>query len=219
PADPRSDIFAFGAILYEMLSGERAFQGESTADTMSSILTKEPPELSKSNPDVSSGLDRVVRHCLEKDPEQRFHSAHDLAFDLAELSGVSMSVPARAAGRARGRFGVIVAAGAVLVTAVVAIILLLLRARNETSGPGVSRSERRSIAVLPFQNLSPDPENAFFADGMTEDILTQLSKIRDLKVISRSSVMRYKGSVKPLKAIASELGVGNVLEGSVRREG
>src|SRR5262249_36857542 len=100
-----------------------------------------------------------------------------------------------------------------------AIILLLLRARNETSGPGVSRSERRSIAVLPFQNLSPDPENAFFADGMTEDILTQLSKIRDLKVISRSSVMRYKGSVKPLQAIASELGVGNVLEGSVRREG
>jgi serine/threonine protein kinase/tetratricopeptide (TPR) repeat protein len=217
PADARSDIFAFGAILYEMLSGERAFRGESAADTMSAILTKEPPEPSKSNPDVSPGLDRVVRHCLEKDPEQRSHSAHDLAFDLTELSGVSAPVPARSAGGATRRFGLIVAGGAVLAAAVVVIILL--RTRNQTSGPAASDSERRSIAVLPFQNLSPDPENAFFADGMTEDILTQLSKIRDLKVISRSSVMRYKGSFKPIKTIASELGVGNVLEGSVRREG
>jgi Tol biopolymer transport system component len=89
PADARSDIFAFGAILYEMLSGRRAFHRDSAAETMSAILREEPPELSATNRNVPPGLDRVVRHCLEKNPEERFHSAHDLAFDLAALSGVS----------------------------------------------------------------------------------------------------------------------------------
>src|ERR1700694_3822843 len=89
PADARSDIFSFGAILYEMLSGKRAFHGDSAADTMSAILREDPPELSVTNQNISPGLDRIVRHCLEKNPEQRFHSAHDLAFDLETLSGVS----------------------------------------------------------------------------------------------------------------------------------
>jgi Serine/threonine protein kinase len=89
PADVRSDIFAFGAILYEMLSGRRAFHGDSAADTMSAILMKEPPDLSVTNQGISPGLERVVRHCLEKNPEERFHSAHDVAFDLETLSGVS----------------------------------------------------------------------------------------------------------------------------------
>jgi Tol biopolymer transport system component len=88
-ADARSDIFSFGAILYEMLAGKRAFAGDSAADTMSAILREDPPDLSVTNANVSPGLDRVVRHCLEKNPEQRFHSAHDLAFDLEALSGFS----------------------------------------------------------------------------------------------------------------------------------
>jgi len=94
PADFRSDIFAFGAILYEMLSGQRAFHGDTAADTISAILTKEPPDLSATNRDVHPGLDRIVRHCLEKNPEERFHSAHDLAFDLEALSGISAPVSA-----------------------------------------------------------------------------------------------------------------------------
>ena len=89
PADARSDIFSFGAILYEMLSGKRAFHGDSAADTMSAILKEDPPELSVTGKNVSPGLDRIVRHCLEKSPEQRFHSAHDLAFDLEALSSAS----------------------------------------------------------------------------------------------------------------------------------
>ncbi|HVE65893.1 MAG TPA: protein kinase, partial [Thermoanaerobaculia bacterium] len=89
PADARSDIFSFGAILYEMLSGKRAFHGDSAADTMSAILREDPPDLSATNVDVPPGLDRIVRHCLEKSPEQRFHSAHDLAFDLEALSTAS----------------------------------------------------------------------------------------------------------------------------------
>ena len=87
PADHRSDIFSFGAILYEMLSGRRAFRGESTADTMSAILREDPPELSATNKNISPALERVVNHCLEKNPEERFHSASDLGFAIEALSG------------------------------------------------------------------------------------------------------------------------------------
>jgi serine/threonine protein kinase/DNA-binding beta-propeller fold protein YncE len=89
PADRRSDIFAFGTILYEMLSGQRAFRGDTAADTITAILTKEPPDLSGTNRDIHPGLDRIVRHCLEKNPEERFDSARDVAFDLEALSGLS----------------------------------------------------------------------------------------------------------------------------------
>ncbi len=103
PADARSDIFSFGAILYEMLSGRRAFQGDSAADTMSAILKEDPPDLSVTSQAISPGLERIVRHCLEKSPEQRFHSAHDLAFDLDALSGTSGQTAAAAMGAARAR--------------------------------------------------------------------------------------------------------------------
>ncbi|MEX1244652.1 MAG: serine/threonine-protein kinase [Thermoanaerobaculia bacterium] len=93
PADARSDIFSFGAILYEMVSGKRAFHGDSAADTMSAILKEDPPDLSATNQSISPGLERIVRHCLEKNPEQRFHSAHDLGFDLEALSGTSGQPP------------------------------------------------------------------------------------------------------------------------------
>jgi len=223
PADAQSDIFSFGAVLYEMLSGQRAFRGDSPAETMSAILREEPPDLSVTNQSISPGLERIVRHCIEKNPEQRFHSAHDLAFDLEALSEVPAATSGernlrlKPAGRRRMAlgFGGVVAAALLVVVAV-----LLWRTRGgKTGAPRASALDRKSIAVLPFQNLSPDPENAFFADGMTEDILAQLSKIRDLKVISRSSVMRYKGTQKPIQTIASELGVVTVLEGSVRRAG
>ncbi len=99
-ADARSDIFSFGAVLYEMISGSRAFHRDSAAETMSAILREDPPDLSATNRNVAPGLDRVVRHCLEKNPEERFHSAHDLAFDLEALSGTTgatsvTSVPVR----------------------------------------------------------------------------------------------------------------------------
>src|SRR6266403_1839673 len=89
PADHRSDIFSFGAILYEMLSGKRAFRGDSMAETMSAILREDPPDLSETNKTVSPALERVVRHCLEKNPSERFHSARDLAFAIESLSGTA----------------------------------------------------------------------------------------------------------------------------------
>jgi len=106
-ADKRSDIFSFGTILYEMLSGQRAFRGDTAADTITSILTKEPPDLSQTNKEISPGLDRIVRHCLEKNPEERFESARDVAFDLENLSTVSTptgAVPAAVAAPRRSRW-------------------------------------------------------------------------------------------------------------------
>src|SRR5205807_5649946 len=91
PTDARSDIFSFGAILYEMLSGKRAFHGDSAADTMSAILKEEPPDLVETNRNVSPALERIVRHCLEKNPAERFQSSRDVAFNLEALTDVSTS--------------------------------------------------------------------------------------------------------------------------------
>src|SRR6266545_2764605 len=96
PADRRSDLFSFGAIFYEMLSGQRAFRGDTAADTITAILTKEPPDLTQTNRDIHPGIERIVRHCLEKNPEERFDSARDLAFDLEALTGVSSPAAAAA---------------------------------------------------------------------------------------------------------------------------
>jgi Tol biopolymer transport system component len=123
PADRRSDLFSFGTILYEMLSGQRAFRGDTAADTITAILTKEPPDLSQTNKDIHPGLDRIVRHCLEKNPEERFESARDVAFDLEALSTVSAptatGVHPRPAGPARRPWGLLALAavvGAVIVS-------------------------------------------------------------------------------------------------------
>ena len=115
PADARSDIFAFGAILYEMLSGQRAFRGDSAGETMAAILKEDPPELSVTNQNISPGLDRIVRHCLEKNPERRFQSASDIAFDLEALSGLSTprEQPSATPIRVRGPIGR--AAGAIAI--------------------------------------------------------------------------------------------------------
>src|SRR5246127_1451111 len=116
-ADARSDIFSFGAIVYEMLSGKRAFRGDSAADTMSAILKEDPPDLSETNRNISPALERIVRHCLEKNPEARFHSASDIAFDLEHLSGVSSTTsrsPAVAATTPRNKMMAMIAGGAAL---------------------------------------------------------------------------------------------------------
>jgi len=122
PADPRSDIFAFGAILWEMLSGRRAFHADTAADTMTAILTKEPPELSATNRDIHPGLDRIVRHCLEKNADERFHSAADLAFDLEALSGVSgpRAIPGALPAAKRRTPWILPAAAAALIAAALA---------------------------------------------------------------------------------------------------
>jgi Tol biopolymer transport system component len=133
-ADRRSDLFSFGAILYEMLSGQRAFRGDTAADTMTAILTKEPPDLSQTNRDIHPGLDRIVRHCLEKNPEERFESARDVAFDLEALSASSPATTAPYAAERRRRLWPFVA-GAVLATALVVGVPAYLAGRKAGDVP------------------------------------------------------------------------------------
>jgi serine/threonine protein kinase/tetratricopeptide (TPR) repeat protein len=212
-ADARSDVFALGGVLYEMHTGVHPFRRGNEAETVHAIL-KEEPLAGVPARGLPLEIRRIVRRCLAKRPEDRYQSARDAARDLRSAAG-------NASRRSRRRMVVlVVAAGALLSAAGLA----LLQTRGHpppapTERTPVSGADWKSVAVLPFQNLSPDPENAYFADGMTEDILTQLAKIQDLKVIARTSVMRYKGTEKPVREIARELGVGAVLEGSVRRAG
>jgi len=219
PADQRSDLFAFGTMLYEMLTGKRAFAGGSAVETMNAILNAEPPEPSRSQAEVTPALDRIVRRCLEKSPAERFQSAGDLAFALGEASSVASASAVRppAAGRKRPRLGLTLLAALLLLLAVLfAANVGGLRDRLPSGEPA---GRIRSLAVLPFENFSREPEQEYFADGMTEELITNLAQIGSLRVISRTSAMAYKGSKKPLSQIAKELKVDGVLEGSVGRSG
>ena len=121
-ADARSDIFAFGAILYATLAGQRAFRGDTAADTISAILTREPPDLTQTNRDIHAGLDRIVRHCLEKNPEERFQSAHDIAFALDALTALSSSSGTAIRVGARPRLALLLAATAADSAAIAGVV-------------------------------------------------------------------------------------------------
>jgi Tol biopolymer transport system component len=164
PADARSDIFSFGAILYEMLSGKRAFHGDSAADTMSAILREDPPDLSVTNQSVSPGLERIVRHCIEKNPERRFQSARDLAFNLGELSGASGSVVGAQPGRARRTFPWLPLLGAVALTAAFAAGHFLWKA-PEASTPTYRRLtfRRGNIGTARF---APDGRSVVYSASL-----------------------------------------------------
>ncbi len=163
--DTRSDIFSFGAILYEMLSGVRAFHRDSAAETMSAILREEPPDLSATNRNIQPGLERIVRHCLEKNPEERFHSAHDLAFDLGALSGESASgsrtVASPAAGLTRRRVSMPVVAVAALVALVAGALAGRLLLPRPAEPPQYTRlSFRRGLVQM--ARFAPDGETIIY---------------------------------------------------------
>jgi len=165
PADARSDIFSFGAILYEMLAGRRAFQGDSAAETMSAILKEEPPDLSVTNQDISPGLERVVRHCLEKNVERRFQSARDLAFDLESLTGFSgpRAVTAAVPGPRRGRLLLpVLAAAAVASVITLAVTLLLGRRALQPEPPSFHRVTWRHGTVLSAR-FAPDAQTVVYS--------------------------------------------------------
>jgi len=193
--DHRSDIFPFGAVLYEMLSGQRAFKRETAADTMSAILKEEPLELSESGRNVPVALDHVVKHCLEKKPEDRFQSARDIVFALSEASGStstsSTTSGAQAAAPVPTRRRPLAFAAAGVLVAVVAGLLLWKRGgwRPEAQA-GISD---QSIAVLPFVNMSDDKANESFSDGISEELLNLLAKIPQLQVTARTSSFAFKG--------------------------
>ena len=208
-ADHRTDVFALGAVLYETLTAKPPFRQASATETLVAVLKEDPVAILETSRTCSPGLRRVLRRCLEKRAEDRYQSARDLAFELRGLAGP----------QPRPRSWLIAAAIAMTILVLVAAAAIVWPRRDAPGPSPAAGAHAKSIAVLPFQNLSPDPENAYFADGITEDILTQLAKVGELKVIARTSVMQYKGSRKPIREIARELGVGTLLEGSVRRAG
>jgi TolB-like protein/tetratricopeptide (TPR) repeat protein len=216
PVDHRSDQFALGAILYELATGRRAFQRASAVETLSAILREEPAPLRSLSPDVPEPLDRIVRRCLSKDPAGRYDSTQDLALDLAAvrepgaLAGPPSDGPARRPRRVVW-LGLVGLAAAALAAAWIAA--------HRRAPPAASSDRDRSIAVLPFQNVGGRAEDEYFADGMTDSLITEVARVRELLVIARNSAFHYKGAPLDVRAVGEKLGVRYVLEGSVQRAG
>jgi len=219
--DARTDIYGAGWVLYEMATGQRPFAELERSQLIDAVLRRSPVPLTVLNPKLSPELERIVGKCLEKEPENRYQSAKELAVDLRRLSAPSTGAAVGTAAPKpwRGLVSATIASLAALL--LIAALLVALNAgdwRERLLGryghPHIS-----SLAVLPLTNLSRDPEQQYFADGMTEELITNLGKISRLRVISRSSVMQYEGHSKPTPQIAKELNVEAVVEGSVLRSG
>ena len=198
--DARSDIFSFGVLLYETVSGKKAFTGRSELELLNSILSAEPEPLGNEIPD---GLRAIIEKCLEKDPGSRYQSMKEVVVDLRRL----VREPAETPHPARPW---VWAAGGLLAAAA------LLGAWRLWPAAG---QQIRTIAVLPLQNLSGDPNQEAFSDGTTDAVILDLSQIHSLGVISRNSVMRYKGTSKPTRQIGQELMADALLTGTIQRSG
>ncbi|MEP6472035.1 MAG: tetratricopeptide repeat protein, partial [Acidobacteriota bacterium] len=230
--DARSDLFSFGALLYDMAVGEPPFRGSTPAVKLSGILERNPVPPLEVNPGLPLKLQDLILKALEKDREERYQTARDMAIDLRRLlreidSGAvtdSMRIPSQpritaavAPVKTQHPWQWMVGIG----VGVTFAVLTLWRYGGVRARPAapVGRPEIKSLSVLPLENLSGDPAQEYFADGMTDELIARLSKISALRVISRTSAMRYKGSKKSLPEIARELQVDAIVEGSVLRSG
>ena len=215
--DQRSDIWSLGVVLYEMIAGRAPFSGDSPGEILKSILTTKPPPLTNAAAQIPAELDRIIQSTLRKERDERCKNACEL---LEALKGVRRRMESRAESelssappilRRRKR------AAVALVFAGLAMALALPLYWNRN--PGTNPPPVKSIAVLPFENLSADQENDYFAAGVQDEIFSDLARIADLKVISRTSTRQYEAKPRNLRQIGQELGVAHLLEGSVQRTG
>lgn len=240
-ADARSDIFSFGVVFFELLTGHTPFRGTHEAAVMYSILNEEPERVEKSLPEVSPEIARILSKALEKDPEMRYQSVADMVADLRRLKRDSVRIattgviarpapaqpsapsqaarpitvpPAEAPGlRTKYNRWLVYGGGAGVILIALAGYLLL----GPRTGSGPEPGRRKLLVVLPFENLgSADKE--YFADGITEEITGKLSGLSGLGVIARSSAMQYKKTTKTLRQVGEELGVSFALQGTIRWE-
>ena len=240
--DHRTDIFSMGVLVYELATGRRPFTSDTSAGLVSSILRDTPSSVTEINPGLPRHLARIVQHCLEKDPEARYQSAKDVRNELRSLrrevdsgtvtTGSGVSPAERPLGEPEKKKGpglwVALAAAALLILGIGWWVGRGGGAEPEASAgaePAAAtvavtpQSEVPSVAVLPFNNLSADPDNEYFADGLTEELIGALAKVEGLRIPARSSVFALKGSALSVQEIGERLGVDNVLEGSVRKAG
>jgi non-specific serine/threonine protein kinase len=192
PADARSDVFALGCVLYEALHGRHPFLRDTGPDTMAAILCDVPPTTVPPDP-LGARLDQVIARCLHKDPALRFASGAEVA---AALKDLKRAAPVETAA-----------------------IQSSTAVHEPPSGAQARQRMAASVAVLPFVNLSPDPDNEYFSDGLAEELITALSRVGGLHVASRTSAFAFKGKNEDVRRIGEQLNVRAVLEGSVRRAG
>jgi eukaryotic-like serine/threonine-protein kinase len=214
--DHRADIYSWGCLAYELLAGRPPFVAESTHKLLAAHLAESPEPLLRRRPEVSPALAQLVMRCLEKDTASRPATADEIlrALEGVRTSDDSGSTIARSPAPSRPGWMIPVAAALVVVA-----VAALAMTKDRREPPAAAVDIAPSLVVLPFTNMGGAPENEIFADGITEDVITQLATIGGLTVISRTTAMTYKGTTKPLKQVAAELGVGALLEGSVRRIG
>jgi eukaryotic-like serine/threonine-protein kinase len=217
--DARTDIYGLGALLYEMATGQKLFREALVTRLADAILHQAPVPPHALSSHMSPELERIILKCLEKEPEDRYQSAKELNIDLRRLLAQSSVRVPRVADlqRASWRWTVATAVGVVLIVAV-AVGLAVHAWRGRLTTPS-NPPEIQSLAVLPFENLSGEPQQEYFAEGMSDALITDLSQIKELRVISRTSVTQYKGTHKPVSEIAKELHVDGIVEGSVLRVG